>query len=182
LAHALAKLDERKGGISIENPGQGHRIREYGQQYKSREWETMKPPVRPQTHKSHCPSGVTSTPCERQLRQGISGKVQAGQLNAAGDGWPPFAALFRQPGLNTRFAAAGAAINLAAGRTGRAISPPPQFGQTPCRISAAQVSQNVHSNEQIIAPSASAGKSLSQHSHPGRMSSISASHLTGGDY
>ena len=58
------------------------------------------------------------------------------------------------------------------GRTGRATSPPPQFGQTPPSRPPAQLSQKVHSNEQMKAPGASAGRSTSQHSQPGRMSSI----------
>jgi hypothetical protein len=61
---------------------------------------------------------------------------------------------------------------LPAGRNGRGTSPPPQLGQTPRKTSVAQPSQNVHSNEQIIAPPESADKSLSQHSHPGRISNI----------
>ena len=35
---------------------------------------------------------------------------------------------------------------------GRGMNPPPQLGQTPPSTSVAQASQNVHSNEQIIAP------------------------------
>jgi hypothetical protein len=76
------------------------------------------------------------------------------------------------PAFTTRSVEAGLAANLDAGRTGRAVSEPPQFGQMPRSTSDAQAAQNVHSNEQIIAPPASAGRSRSQHSQFGRMESM----------
>jgi hypothetical protein len=54
-------------------------------------------------------------------------------------------------------------------RKGRAVRPPPQLGQAPFKTVAAQSAQKVHSNEQTKAPRASAGRSLSQHSQPGRI-------------
>jgi hypothetical protein len=59
-----------------------------------------------------------------------------------------------------------------AGRTGRCVKLPPQFGQTPLSLLSTQSRQNVHSNVQIIASVADGGKSLSQHSQLGRNSSI----------
>jgi hypothetical protein len=76
------------------------------------------------------------------------------------------------PALTTRSTEAGLAASLDAGRTGQALSAPPQLGQIPPSTSDAQAAQNVHSNEQIIAPPASAGKSRSQHSQFGRMESM----------
>jgi hypothetical protein len=67
---------------------------------------------------------------------------------------------------------AGLFNNFAAGRRGRVTSSPPQFGQTPAKIFSAHAAQNVHSKEQIKASVASGGRSLSQHSQPGRSSSI----------
>jgi len=68
---------------------------------------------------------------------------------------------------------AGKRTNRSAGRTGRFTRSPPQFGQCPPgnRVSA-QVRQNVHSNEQILASAESGGKSRSQHSQFGLSSSI----------
>jgi hypothetical protein len=54
---------------------------------------------------------------------------------------------------------------------GRRTSSPPQSES----FSSAQAAQNVHSNEQIIALRDPGGRSQSQHSHPGRSSSIMAS-------
>jgi hypothetical protein len=59
-----------------------------------------------------------------------------------------------------------------AGRTGRDVKFPPQFGQTPPSLLSTHSRQNVHSNVQIIASAAAGGKSLSQHSQLGRSSSI----------
>src|SRR6185369_3753868 len=50
----------------------------------------------------------------------------------------------------------------------RATSSPPQLGHLPLRMPSAQSRQNVHSNEQMSASGASAGKSRSQHSQLGR--------------
>lgn len=65
---------------------------------------------------------------------------------------------------------AGCLASSASGRVGRAISAPPQFGHLPSSFSAHCV-QNVHSNEQIIAPEDSGARSASQHSQLGRSSS-----------
>jgi len=59
-----------------------------------------------------------------------------------------------------------------AGRTGRGTKLPPQLGQTPFSFSVTQFWQKVHSKEQIIASLDSGGKSLSQHSQFGLISSI----------
>jgi hypothetical protein len=81
---------------------------------------------------------------------------------------------YLQPsGLNTLSLDAGNRSSLAAGRRGRATSSPPQFGQWPCSAPSAQLAQNVHSNEQMRASVESGGKFLSQHSQPGRSSSMS---------
>jgi len=63
---------------------------------------------------------------------------------------------------------AGELASLLAGRRGRGSNSPPQLGQVPPGSAAAQVAQNVHSNEQIRAWVESGGRSLLQHSHPGR--------------
>jgi hypothetical protein len=60
-------------------------------------------------------------------------------------------------------------------RSGRATSPPPQLGQLPCSVPSAHVTQNVHSNEQIRASADPGGRSLSQHSQLGLISSIAIS-------
>jgi hypothetical protein len=77
--------------------------------------------------------------------------------------------------LNTRSVEGGNFASFAAGRLGRATSSPPQFGHTPCSLSVAQSTQNVHSNVQMRASALSGGKSLSQHSQPGRSWSMIAS-------
>jgi hypothetical protein len=74
--------------------------------------------------------------------------------------------------LNIRSIDGGYLANFAAGRIGRRTSSPPQLGHTPRNISFAQVTQNVHSNEQIIARVESGGKSTSQHSQPGLSDNI----------
>jgi hypothetical protein len=76
------------------------------------------------------------------------------------------------PGLNTRTDDGGFASNFDAGRRGRGSNSPPQFGHLPFRRRSAQVAQNVHSNEQIRASGDSGGKSTSQHSQDGRISSM----------
>ena len=70
----------------------------------------------------------------------------------------------------TRFADAGKSPSRLAARVGRAVSVPPQLGQTPEKIDSEHSAQNVHSKEQIIAPGASAGRSVSQRSQFGRIS------------
>jgi hypothetical protein len=79
--------------------------------------------------------------------------------------------------LKTRRADGGFFVSLDAGRTGRRVKLPPQFGQTPQSLLSAQSRQNVHSNEQIMASVADGGKSLSQHSQLGRNSSITWLHF-----
>jgi hypothetical protein len=76
-------------------------------------------------------------------------------------------------GFSMRAVEAGNFTSLAAGRTGRRTSSPPQFGQRPPGSRwPTHSAQNVHSNEQISASAASAGKSLLQHSQLGLSSSI----------
>jgi hypothetical protein len=74
-------------------------------------------------------------------------------------------------GLNTRFVEAGDFSSFSAGRIGRWTSSPPQLGQIP-RSLRAQSTQKVHSKEQMRASAESGGRSRSQHSHPGRISSM----------
>ena len=76
------------------------------------------------------------------------------------------------PSLCTRTVDGGLAASFDAGRRGRGNNSPPQFGHAPFRRRSAQVAQNVHSNEQIRANGDSGGKSASQHSQDGRMSSM----------
>jgi hypothetical protein len=78
----------------------------------------------------------------------------------------------KPPGLWTRRVDAGWLASLAAARRGLASSSPPQLGQIPLRTVSAHEAQKVHSNEQMRAPGASGGRSLSQHSHPGLSSSM----------
>ena len=54
-------------------------------------------------------------------------------------------------------------------RVGRGMSAPPQVGQARSRCSA-HPAQKVHSKEHTTAPPRPAGRSTSQHSHPGRIS------------
>jgi hypothetical protein len=75
-------------------------------------------------------------------------------------------------GLKTRRGDGGLFASEAAGRIGRGAKFPPQLGQTPCSLLSTQSRQNVHSNVQIMASGADGGRSLSQHSQPGRNSSI----------
>jgi hypothetical protein len=75
---------------------------------------------------------------------------------------------------STRLSETGYLAEKRAGRTGRAVSAPPQFGQVPERCRSAQSLQNVHSKLQIIA-AASHGRSMSQHSQFGRISSMASS-------
>jgi len=69
---------------------------------------------------------------------------------------------------------AGKLDSAAPARAGRGVNPPPQLGQTPPSTFSAQGAQKVHSKEQIIAPGRSAGRSVSQHSQEGRISSMAA--------
>jgi hypothetical protein len=59
-----------------------------------------------------------------------------------------------------------------AGRMGRALNPPPQFGHTLSSISSTQVRQNVHSKEQIIASRELGDNCAPQFSQVGRISSM----------
>jgi len=66
---------------------------------------------------------------------------------------------------------AGLFASLFAGLRGRATNSPPQLGQISPSLFSAQGTQNVHSNEQILA-SAAGGRSVLQHSQLGLSSSI----------
>jgi hypothetical protein len=84
-------------------------------------------------------------------------------------------AVCSQPcGLTIRSSEAGLLANLAAGRTGRRTSSPPQLGHSPLKGPSAQSAQNVHSKEQIRAFRAAGGKSTLQHSQFGRSCSMVA--------
>jgi hypothetical protein len=63
---------------------------------------------------------------------------------------------------------------------GRRTNSPLQFGQRCANAPSAQVTQKVHSNEQMRASSDSGGRSLSQHSQLGRNSSMTLSCLLSG--
>jgi hypothetical protein len=73
--------------------------------------------------------------------------------------------------LSTRWVDGGLLASFAAGLIGRAAKLPPQLGQAPPNLVSTQVRQKVHSKVQIIASTASGGRSLSQHSQLGRSSS-----------
>lgn len=89
---------------------------------------------------------------------------------------------FPQPsGLNTRSVDAGCRARAAAGRIGRRTSSPRQFGQTPPSFNSAQALQNVHSKVQILASGDSLGRSRSQHSQLGRISSMVLAPVWGGE-
>jgi hypothetical protein len=77
-----------------------------------------------------------------------------------------------RPVFKTRSVAAGYCRSFAAGRRGRRTSSPPQFGHMPLSTPSAQPTQNVHSNEQMRASVEEGGRSLSQHSQPGRNASM----------
>lgn len=66
---------------------------------------------------------------------------------------------------------AGLLASFSAALRGRLTSSPPQFGQR-IFIFVAQGTQKVHSKEQISASAESGARSVSQHSQPGRSSSI----------
>src|SRR5579862_2049127 len=83
------------------------------------------------------------------------------------------------PGFVLRTVLAGYLCSSSAGLRGRAMSSPPQFGHLPASTAPAQPRQNVHSNEQINASADSGGRSRSQHSQLGRISSIGVSKVAG---
>jgi hypothetical protein len=62
---------------------------------------------------------------------------------------------------------AGYFNNFSAGRRGRATSSPPQLGHRFFSVFSAQVTQNVHSNEQMRACDESGARSHPQHSQLG---------------
>jgi hypothetical protein len=62
---------------------------------------------------------------------------------------------------------AGWLSSAAVSRRGRARSSPPQFGQAPLSVPSAQLAQNVHSNEQILASVDPGGSDVPQHSQLG---------------
>jgi hypothetical protein len=84
----------------------------------------------------------------------------------------------RSTGFETTSAEAGTApkklspLHRRAGRMGRALKPPPQFGHTLSSIPSTQVRQNVHSKEQIIASRELGNNRAPQFSQVGRISSI----------
>ena len=92
---------------------------------------------------------------------------------------PCYAALLQPAGLKIRFVEGGLSASLPAGRRGRTTSSPPQFGHLPPRTVSAHDAQKVHSKEQMRASVDSGGKSLSQHSQLGLISSISFSRWIG---
>ena len=81
-------------------------------------------------------------------------------------------------GLEIVLAEAGTAVkkfspfHWCAGRMGRALNPPPQFGHTLSSMSSTHVRQNVHSKEQIIASRELANNRIPQFSQVGRISSM----------
>lgn len=78
--------------------------------------------------------------------------------------------------MKIRSVEAGLRASFSAGRRGRGVSSPPQFGQRPSSTFVTQSRQKVHSNEQIIASALSGGRSRSQHSQFGRSCSMPASY------
>ena len=90
-------------------------------------------------------------------------------------GIPAYASLRQPSALWTRSVEAGYLTSMAGDRVGRGANPPPQLGQTPPSTELAQAAQKVHSKEQISAPSASAGRSLLQHSQLGLICSTTIS-------
>jgi hypothetical protein len=79
-----------------------------------------------------------------------------------------YAACLQPDGLKIRSVEAGYFASFSTGLRGRATSSPPQFGHLPANTVSAHETQNVHSKEQILASPESGGKSLLQHSQPGR--------------
>jgi hypothetical protein len=78
------------------------------------------------------------------------------------------AAAAQPAGLKTRSLDAGYFASLAAGRRGRTLNSPPQFGHTPCSTLVTQSAQKVHSKVQMRACVDSGGRSTLQHSQLGR--------------
>ena len=91
----------------------------------------------------------------------------------------PYAAGAQPLGLKTRTVDAGFLSKAPATRVGRLENDPPQFGQRPPSFDSTQVVQNVHSKEQIQASFESGGRSVLQHSQPGRICSMSGSYREG---
>jgi hypothetical protein len=93
-----------------------------------------------------------------------------GAANALCDSW--------STGFETISTEAGTAVKKfrpfhgRAGRMGRALNPPPQFGHTLSSISSTHVRQNVHSKEQILASRELGNKRTPQFSQVGRISSM----------
>jgi hypothetical protein len=93
-----------------------------------------------------------------------------GAANALCDAW--------STGFETISTEAGTAVKKfrpfhgRAGRMGRALNPPPQFGHTLSSISSTHVRQNVHSKEQILASRELGNKRTPQFSQVGRISSM----------
>lgn len=81
--------------------------------------------------------------------------------------------------MKTRTVDAGFLSKAPAMRVGRLENDPPQFGQRPPSFDSTQVVQNVHSKEQIQASFESGGRSVLQHSQPGRICSMSGSYREG---
>lgn len=79
-------------------------------------------------------------------------------------------------GFTLRIVDAGNLPSNMGARVGRGTKSPPQFGHFPCSTPLAHEAQNVHSNEQIIAPPVDGDRSRSQHSQFGRISSIVTLH------
>ena len=79
-----------------------------------------------------------------------------------------YATLLQPSGLKTRSVDAGEVTSFAAERLGRATNSPPQLGHRPCNVPSTQVTQKVHSKEQMRASVDSGGRFLSQHSQFGR--------------
>jgi hypothetical protein len=75
-------------------------------------------------------------------------------------------------GLNILALEAGLLASFSIGLVGRGTSSPPQFGHFPASLLSVQVAQKVHSKEQMRAARESGGRSTSQHSHEGLMSSM----------
>jgi hypothetical protein len=81
-----------------------------------------------------------------------------------------------------RFASERPGRHSFAGRSGRGVKPPPQFGQTLQSLRSAQSAQNVHSYVQMRASVEAAGKSMSQYSQLGRSSRAMRTCLSHGRY
>jgi hypothetical protein len=85
------------------------------------------------------------------------------------------AGLSQPSGLKTLLVDAGYLCSFSGGLLGRRTSSPLQLGHRLSSALSAQERQKVHSNEQIIASTESAGRSRSQHSQLGRIWSIARS-------